>query len=465
MVIYKNILMKVNKIRAILYLIICAGVFFPFFSYAAFNISATPYEGGVSLRFGRVDASSLINKEVKIRVTSTEALQYQVFQRILEPFVNEKGQDLNMEAITSYTLVNSNSSGTLYQERPDILRYSDQLLYTSSSAGESDSFIVVYTIDGKKLDTPGRFMGKILYTLRPIGGGQEKNVFLDVYIDASAQFQIDTVTSDRRRNELSLSTRTQKEMQGYVKFSFKNNVGKIKVYQIIDEFPCNEYSERIDSSSLRFFTSGGKNGELFYTSPVFLERKKLLIYTSTEAEDTFFVNFLMDKERIEEQKAGVYRGKVEYLIERADYSEVFPVNLRVEVTPIFKLETIYPAEGLQFKNLLPHTPPQTKEVSIIVKTNLARPYMVIQKLESPLTSEKGVEIPSQFFTMKEEIIEGEGEVKFPEFSPVPVGEIPVFFSDERGSPARIKIIYRLKPYSEIIAGNYNTMVSFSLGER
>jgi len=465
MVIYKNILMKVNKIRAILYLIICAGVFFPFFSYAAFNISATPYEGGVSLRFGRVDASSLINKEVKIRVTSTEALQYQVFQRILEPFVNEKGQDLNMEAITSYTLVNSNSSGTLYQERPDILRYSDQLLYTSSSAGESDSFIVVYTIDGKKLDTPGRFMGKILYTLRPIGGGQEENVFLDVYIDASAQFQIDTVTSDRRRNELSLSTRTQKEMQGYVKFSFKNNVGKIKVYQIIDEFPCNEYSERIDSSSLRFFTSGGKNGELFYTSPVFLERKKLLIYTSTEAEDTFFVNFLMDRERIEEQKAGIYRGKVEYLIERADYSEVFPVNLRVEVTPIFKLETIYPAEGLQFKNLLPHTPPQTKEVSIIVKTNLARPYMVIQKLESPLTSEKGVEIPSQFFTMKEEIIEGEGEVKFPEFSPVPVGEIPVFFSDERGSPARIKIIYRLKPYSEIIAGNYNTMVSFSLGER
>ena len=379
--------------------------------------------------------------------------------------MNEKGQDLNMEAITSYTLVNSNSSGTLYQERPDILRYSDQLLYTSSSAGESDSFIVVYTIDGKKLDKPGRFMGKILYTLRPIGGGQEENVFLDVYIDASAQFQIDTVTSDRRRNELSLSTRTQKEMQGYVKFSFKNNVGKIKVYQIIDEFPCNEYSERIDSSSLRFFTSGGKNGELFYTSPVFLERKKLLIYTSTEAEDTFFVNFLMDKERIEEQKAGIYRGKVEYLIERTDYSEVFPVNFRVEVTPIFKLETIYPAEGLQFKNLLPHTPPQTKEVSIIVKTNLARPYMVIQKLESPLTSEKGVEIPSQFFTMKEEIIEGEGEVKFPEFSPVPVGEIPVFFSDERGSPARIKIIYRLKPYSEIIAGNYNTMVSFSLGER
>ncbi|MFH1902374.1 MAG: hypothetical protein ABIK26_08995, partial [Candidatus Omnitrophota bacterium] len=45
-------------------------IFYFLFSYNAwadFNLSITPYEGGSSLRFGRVDASQVESREVRLR--------------------------------------------------------------------------------------------------------------------------------------------------------------------------------------------------------------------------------------------------------------------------------------------------------------------------------------------------------------------------------------------------------------
>ncbi len=61
--------------------------------------------------------------------------RYQVFQRILEPIVNEKGDALNLQAIETQTLTNSNSYGTLYLQNSDHLSMGDQLLYSSSQSG------------------------------------------------------------------------------------------------------------------------------------------------------------------------------------------------------------------------------------------------------------------------------------------------------------------------------------------
>ena len=62
---------------------------------ASISLSINPIDGANNLQFGRVDIPSAFNKEVKIRITSSGAKQYQVFQRIVDPLVNERGEVLD----------------------------------------------------------------------------------------------------------------------------------------------------------------------------------------------------------------------------------------------------------------------------------------------------------------------------------------------------------------------------------
>ena len=56
---------------------------------ATLNISVAPLTGGNSLRFGRISSGDEISKEVRIRISSTDGRQYQVFHRsffVLQPW-------------------------------------------------------------------------------------------------------------------------------------------------------------------------------------------------------------------------------------------------------------------------------------------------------------------------------------------------------------------------------------------
>ena len=125
----------------IITIIFCVTGFVPV-CFANVSLSVNPIDGSNSLRFDSVPAAGMENKEeVHIRVSSTNGNRYQVFQRILEPIVDEKGDSLNLQAIETQTLSNSNSYGTLYLQNSDHLSMGDQLLYSSSQSGQSDSFI------------------------------------------------------------------------------------------------------------------------------------------------------------------------------------------------------------------------------------------------------------------------------------------------------------------------------------
>ena len=84
----------------------------------------------------------------------------------------------------------------------------------------------------------------------------------------------------------------------------------------------------------------------------------------------------------------------------------------------------------------------------------------------PLTNEKGETIAADYFTMQEEVTTGEaGKVEFSQYKPVPLGDVPIFFSDTRGTSSQFMVMYRLKPYAKIRGGDYSTVISYSLGER
>jgi hypothetical protein len=165
--------MERQRCHAVLVALCVLSIFFLLAnnSEAAVSVSVSPMEGGSSLRFGRVDVTSSNTKEVRLRITSGDGRQYQVFQRIIEPLINEQGGSLDLEAVQSYTLIGSNSQGTLYQQDLEGLSLADQLLYTSNDPGDSDAFTLIYQINSERINAGGDFTGKIVYTVRPIAGG------------------------------------------------------------------------------------------------------------------------------------------------------------------------------------------------------------------------------------------------------------------------------------------------------
>ena len=458
----------ISKSKAILSLFLLSFLWLsiPNLVWADFSLTVTPREGGGNLNFGKTTVSSPPSREVNIRITATGGNQYQLYQRVIQPLTSSKGETLNPEVITSYTDRGSNNSGTLYQEQEQPLSYADHLLYTSSPNGDSDSFRMIFTVHRDTLESSGSFFGKILYTLQPLGGGSQVTRYLNVYLDASGDLKVELGAS-YSKSLLKLTTENEKDQEGYITFSFRNNPGeKIKIYQEILDLPKDDLNSEIDQGVIDFYLSGNSKGEIYYKNSQPLENDRVLIYSSDQAEDNFYINFKLNEDKINAQIAGIYRGQINYLIEGFEVQKKFIIDFVVEVTPIFELEVESPPGGMNFPNLSPTALPIIKEFIIKVNTNLKKPYIVNQTLSSSVISEGGKEISSNLFTMQAVLFkEYAGNVKFTNFIPVPVGDIALFFSDDQGSSAKFKVNYKLQPDYSISPGKYSAMFIYSLEQR
>ncbi len=442
----------------------CAVLAAPSAVHAAISLSVSPSEGGSSLHIGRIDPQTAQSKEVRLRVNSSEGKQYQVFQRVVNPLVNDQGTNFPMAALKTYTLIGSNAYGTLYSQDISSIGYSEQLLYTSNPNGDSDSLTVIYSFDGKEVNASGNFLGQIMYTVRAIGGGGQADSFLNVTVEAAPDFEFGLEASSGH-DLLKLDSLHPTDIPVFVKVSFAGNSGsEVRVYQEMDEFLQDELSEVLGQKAILVSVEGGQ-GQTLFTQPLALERKRVLLYTSRGSEDSFMAHYALDPAGTLGQKAAVYRGKLDFVAEVDGREQRQSVDLQVEVKPVFKLEVEYPPEGVRFESLLPDSPPQIKELKVKVITNLGRPYAITQTVNDRLTNEKGVVLPAEYFTIKEALLgNSSGKLIFSDFSPVSIGDSPIFYSDAKGSSVELKVFYRLSPYPSIEAGNYTAGIVFSLQE-
>jgi len=145
--------------------------------FAAFSLSVTPYEGGYDLRFGKLDTQDAkVVKELTITITTDIAKQYRVFQRLDKTLTTPDGIDVGHNQLKMYTLTNSNSKGTLEWIEEIPLMSSDTVLYTSDTAGDGDSFKIVYTLEPSVDQVAGSYYGRLIFILRPIDSAQEETI-------------------------------------------------------------------------------------------------------------------------------------------------------------------------------------------------------------------------------------------------------------------------------------------------
>jgi hypothetical protein len=190
----------------------------------------------------------------------------------------------------------------------------------------------------------------------------------------------------------------------------------------------------------------------------------MLIYSSNRSSDELVVHFLLNDKALAQKKAAVYKGQIKYIFEKQDGFQTILLNVEIAIEPVFELKVSFPQGEPRFENLLPNTPPQVREALIEVKTNLGKPYMVVQKIAMPLANEKGAVFKKDFFEMKVENVEGLGKSHFSQFIPVSSEEQTIFLSGAKGDSCQAKVYYRLKPYPEMDPGNYLTSIMYSLGE-
>jgi hypothetical protein len=436
-------------------------------SFAAVNLSVNPVDGGSSLRFERIPAGGAENKkEIRIRVSSPNGDRYQVFQRILEPIVNEKGGSLNLQAVSTQTLSNSNSSGTLYLQNLDHMSMGDQLLYSSGQSGESDAFIIGYSLNPGFFNTGGNFRGRLVFTVRGIGNASSDQVTIDVFLEAPSSLKMSIKAAHHPTRIRVQGSDISEKTADFVSISFSGNSGQeIRIYQETETMPQNEMDQPLGPDVLQIDAQGPTEG-LRVAGPSPLGPGRTLIYSADKEEDNFLIYFLVNASQAQRQDAGSYVGKIKYVVETNQRRQEFPIRIQCDIIPQLMMNVTTPPGGVSFSHVTQISPPQDIDVLVTVLSNLHKPYQIVQDLQTNMTNRQGKEIKAKYFTMKVEIpSDQKGQSNFMEFTPVPTGEYPVFSSDAQGSGATFKVVYRLQGYSQISAGDFIAPVRLSLNQK
>jgi len=435
--------------------------------YAAISLSVNPVDGSNTLRFDKTPMAGEENKkEIHIRVSSTNGDRYQVFQRILEPMVDESGNPLNLQAIETETLSNSNSTGTLYLQNSDHLSMSDQLVYSSSQSGQGDGFIIAYAVNQNLINSTGNFRGRLVFSVRGLGNGTDEQTTIDVLIQTASSLKI-TVRGAHHSNRVRIkATDTTQNNSDNISISFSGNTSReLRIYQEVETYPQNETDQSLGRDVLQLDTEGQSDG-LRTSGLQPLGSGRTLIYSSDRVEDSFVIYFLVNTNEVNKQDAGVYKGNINYIVETDGGKQEFPVNIECDIPPVFSVNVTPPPGGVNFTHVLANSPAQDKEVVVSVQSNLHKPYQVLQDLQTNMTNTQGKEFDSKYFTLQVEIpYDQRGRTDFVEFSPVKTGEYPIFSSDGSGKGATFKVVYRLQGYPQMNPGDFSAPIRFSLDQK
>jgi hypothetical protein len=455
--------------------VFCLGLLVLFISptalFAAFSVSAVPFEGGYDLRFGKISlAAGRINKELIVTVTSDISTEYRLIQTLLEPLSSVSGKTLPGNNFLVYGLRGTNKFGTLNVEQEIPVGLGRQVIYTSNQSGNPDSFTLVYGLIPSQDIEPGSYRGRIGFTLEPINSGQPPvTVILNILAEIGIESAIEVTTETGTKN-ISLSSDKPESGVSRVMINIRGSFGsQFRILQSSDEQPVSNTGELLDYNAVNFIGLNAQKGTVV-NQPQSLSApgSPQVIYTSSSdgEADSFVIEYRLNPSQ--KQPAGLYRGRIKYALEGIGSIQpriIDTLRLEIENTRIFEL-VITPEPGglIRFNDVKLNQPPQTSELLVEIKTNIGRQYQINQHLYSSLANKDSEVIPAKNFTLRQETIDTKGTLKFTAASEVKTGDTVLFVSDKDGSPDKFKLVYELTATPEVKAGDYSTQITYSISE-
>jgi len=474
-----------REIAAAIFLAFFGSFLFTIPSFAVFDLNVTPSDGGFDLRFPRISATDFKQtKEITLRMTSNIGKQYRISQQVIKPLSTFDGTTIPEEQFKMYPLVNSNSRGTLlYREEAPVSTF-DTILYTSDTAGNSDSFRLVYTLTPFANQVAGTYYGRIAYILTPINSTQAQvvvnlNVYADLAAGTVAAVEVTTASGSHR---IGLSSRgmgpqAEQMIKGYPQVSVKVNGQLGAAYRIFASLEGNSImsnaGDEFDLSKVQFSLAGGDKGSPTRDGDFQAAATKELLYTSDAvgSGDDFVMTFKPAQD-FRLAKAGLYKGKLDFIIEKLAGMGKGPevvgtLDLEFDIVPLFDIRVYSQGrEGvnLSFGEVSYKTGPKQSDVDVYVDSNMGKPYQVVQNVAGPMANEKLEKIPEEDFTVKVKDIEGINEPKsyIKDFIPAKQGETVLLASSPSGDSQHFTVEYQLNMRPDTKGGNYSTRIGYSL---
>jgi hypothetical protein len=455
----------------LLCLAVCLGVLTsPEIARAAFEFSISPQSGSRNIRFEASAPGGLLrNEQVNVSVQSDEAVPYRVYLTVHQPLMNETGKALPQGAF--FVFSPSSPIGTLRTQLETPLTLGQIPLYTSNSAGASDSFILVFNVRVPESQPGGTYHTQISFTAEPANPtGQVMPVTrtVDVQVEIRPVFNI-IIRNEKGGRQIDLGRIGQNSPSGgdILNIRIESNAGV--AYRVIQEMPQPLVSQEgvfLDESLLRFTAQGTGNGTLASTGASSAVGQPPLIYTSDEAgqSDEFQVRYAITPDAA--AKAGLYAGTITLRFESqsplipAD-AVVLPVKLEIE--PVFDLNVeVRDALGIHFGMVKPgENRPQERQITLTVRSNLGAPYQISQVVSRRLMTQEGVTLPDDAFQFYGSNARS-GTVTVTSPSAVREGESVVFISDKKGTPESLLLKYTLTIPPQAKAGDYGSELKYSI---
>jgi len=388
-----------------------------------------------------------------------------------------------------YTLINTNSKGTLERIEEFPVMSSDTVLYTSNTAGESDSFRIVYTLQPSIEQVAGSYFGRLQYILMPIDSTQDQEVkTLNMYADLTNEGAIEISTDTGFKTIRISSSDLIKTSPQYpkVNISVKGNLGcRYRIYQRLSEslIKSTSVGKQFDLSTVTYQITDAKSITPSKKGDLAELKTKSLVYASDDLGSSNEISIAYEPTNLfTGQQADFYTGAINYYLEldrtsvALEEGFIDSVNAEFEVEPIFRIvatsvdesgETIQEGGALlRFGEVGYKTGAKESRVKVTIESNLDKPYLVTQKLSGPLENEEGDKIPEELFTfvIKKEK-DTEATIKFTQDTVIePDKDVALFVSNSSGDSDEFEITYKLKVTPDTRGGDYATGISYSLSE-
>lgn len=142
------------------------------------------------------------------------------------------------------------------------------------------------------------------------------------------------------------------------------------------------------------------------------------------------------------------------------------IRVTATIAPVFNLsvEVVGGKDLLDFGSVRQGESPSRQELVISMRSNLRRPYQIVQESFGPLQNEQGDVIPEAKFTCVTYGMTGmktKGTLGAKEPTPVTEKPLLLFVSDEEGKGDYFTVGYTVTPLPDQRAGEYKTVLIFT----
>ncbi len=133
------------------------------------------------------------------------------------------------------------------------------------------------------------------------------------------------------------------------------------------------------------------------------------------------------------------------------------VGFSIQVEPVFKVESTSDQGGnIEFPLRIGE--PISRPARVSVRSNTGRPYRILQRLEQPLSNEKGADMAEEpvMFTVTDGVQGGRSEVKAPQ--PLTTQPVVLFTSGPEGASEDFTVTYSVSSKQLVPAGSYRARI-------